>query len=67
MDSQDDRGSTNRRENERKLITMVWSYTKKSDVIHIEGNARGQEAKINLGRDNKERLGMVRFDRYYGT
>ena len=22
---------------------------------------------MNLGRDNKERLGLVRFDRYYGT
>ena len=40
---------------------------RKSDAIHIEDNARGRgrpkwETKINLDRDNKERLGLVRFD-----
>ena len=26
-----------------------------------------RETKINLDRDNKERLGLVQFDRYYGS
>ena len=40
---------------------------RKSDTIHIEDNARGQGKQIKLGRDDNERLGMVRFDRYYGA
>ena len=52
---------------ESRLRRPTNAPIRKSDTIYIEGNARGQEAKINLGRDNKERLGMVRFDRYYGA